>query len=151
LFVTSLSVNALLRRRWVEGERLTFPLVVLPLEMTRGGGEAAFWCSRRMWSGFWLAGGLESVDFVHYMYPSFPYIQIKAYHIEQYFTERPWNGIDTLVVAFYPLMIGIVYLLPLDVSLSCWLFYLLVKAQMVLVTALGWKDAGAGPVAARAP
>jgi hypothetical protein len=151
LFVTSLSVNALLRRRWVEGERLTFPLVVLPLEMTRGGGEGAFWRNRWMWLGFLLAGGLESVDFLNYMYPSFPYIQIKAYHIEQYLTERPWNGIDTLVVAFYPLMIGIVYLLPLDVSLSCWFFYLLVKAQMVLATALGWKDADAGPVAARAP
>jgi hypothetical protein len=85
------------------------------------------------------------------MYPAFPYIQIKAYHIEQYLTDRPWNGIDTLVVAFYPLMIGIVYLLSLDVSFSCWFFYLVVKAEMVLATALGWKDADAGPVAARAP
>src|SRR5262249_9579722 len=151
LFVTSLSVNALLRRRWVEGERLTFPLVVLPLAMTRGGGEAAFWRNRRMWLGFLLAGGLESVDFLNYMHPSFPYIQIKAYHIEQYFTDRPWNGIDTFLVAFCPLMIGIVYLLSLEVSFSCWFFYLLVKAQMVLATALGWKDADAGPALARAP
>jgi hypothetical protein len=151
LFVTSLSVNALLRRRWVEGERLTFPLVVLPLEMTRAGGEGPFWRSRLMWMGFLLAGGLESIDFLNYMYPSLPYIQIKAYHIEHYFPDRPWNGIESLVVAFYPLMIGIVYLLPLDVSLSCWFFYLLVKAQMVFATAVGWKDADAGPVAARAP
>src|SRR5207253_2374956 len=122
LFVTSLSVNVLLRARWVEGERLTFLLVVLPLEMMRGGGEGPFWRSRLMWLGFWLAGALESVNFLNYMYPSLPYIQIKALRIDQQFTDPPWNGMGSLFVAFYPLMIGIVYLLPLDVSLSGWFF-----------------------------
>lgn len=151
LFITTLSINALLRRRWIEGERLTFPLVYLPLEMTREGGASGFWRDRRMWAGFLLAGGLESVNFINYLYPSFPYFQIKAYRLEQNFTAPPWNGIGALVVAFYPLMIGIVYLLSLDVSFSCWFFYLLVKAQMILATALGFKEADAGPVAARAP
>lgn len=151
LFVTMLCVNALLRRRWIEGERLTFPLVLLPLEMTRGGGEPAFWRDRRMWTGFLLAGALESVDYLNYLYPAFPYLQIKAYRLDTLLPDRPWSGIGTLAVAFYPFMIGIAFLLSLDVSFSCWFFYLVVKGQMVMATAMGWKDADAGPLAARAP
>src|SRR5712692_4198186 len=62
LFVTMLSVNSLLRRRWVEGERLTFPLVFLPLEMTWTDSEALFWRDGRMGAGFLIAGLLESID-----------------------------------------------------------------------------------------
>jgi hypothetical protein len=151
LYGTMLSVNALLRRRWVEGERLTFPLVFLPLEMTRGGGEAGFWQDRRMWAGFVIAGLLESVDYLNYMFPAFPFIQLKAYRLEPFLTDRPWSGIGTFAVAFYPFMIGIAFLLSLDVSFSCWFFYLLVKAQLVVATALGWADSGAGGMAARPP
>jgi uncharacterized protein DUF6785/uncharacterized protein DUF6784 len=151
LFVTMLSVNALLRQRWVEGERLTFPLVFLPLEMTRDDGETAFWRDRRMWAGFLAAGLLESVDYVNYLYPAFPSIQLKALRLDPFLSDRPWNGIGTFAVAFYPFMIGIVFLLSLDVSFSCWFFYLLVKAEMVMATALGWKDPGVGPAIARAP
>src|SRR5262249_9290386 len=43
------------------------------------------------------------------------------------------------------------FLLSLDVSFSCWFFYLLVKAEMVLTTAFGWRDADAGSLGARAP
>jgi len=151
VFVTTLSLNTLLCRRWIEGERLTFPLVFLPLEMTRGGGEVGFWQDRRMWAGFLLAGLLESVDYVNYLYPAFPYVQVKAMRLEPLLTERPWSGVGTFAVAFYPFMIGIAFLLTLDVSFSCWFFYLLVKAQMVLATALGSADADAGPMAARPP
>jgi hypothetical protein len=151
LYVTTLSVNALLRQRWIDGERLTFPLVFLPLEMTRGGGEALFWRDRRMWAGFALAGLLESIDYLNYLFPAFPYIQLKAYRLEPYLADRPWNGAGTLAVAFYPFMVGIAFLLSLDVSFSCWFFYLLVKVQMVLATALGWGEGSAGPMAARPP
>ncbi len=151
LFVTMLSVNALLRRRWVEGERLTFPLVFLPLEMTRSGEETTFWRDRRMWAGFLAAGFLESIDYINYLYPAFPYLQLKAFRLDPFLSDRPWNGIGTLAVAFYPFMIGIAFLLSLDVSFSCWFFYLLVKAELVMATALGWKDPGAGPAIARAP
>lgn len=147
---TMLCINALIRRQWVDGERLTFPLVQLPLEMVRDGGGGAFWKDRLMWAGFIIAGVLESVDSLNYLNPQFPYIQIKAFRIESSFPSPPWNGIGTLALAFYPFMIGIAYLLTLDVSFSCWFFYLFTKAEMVLATAAGWKDAGGGGLG-RAP
>ena len=54
IFWVMLCINALVRRQWIEGERLTFPLVQLPLEMVREGG--GFWNNRLMWSGIALAG-----------------------------------------------------------------------------------------------
>ena len=48
-------------------------------------------------------------------------------------------------------MIGLTYLLSLDVSFSCWFFYLLTKVENVAATALGLRDAGAGPALNRIP
>jgi hypothetical protein len=151
LYLVMLSINVLLRRRWVEGERLTFPLVFLPLEMTREDAGASFWRDRRMWAGFLIAGLLESVDYLNYLYPAFPYLQLKALRIDSLLIDRPWSGAGTVAVAFYPFMIGIAFLLSLDVSFSCWFFYLVVKGEMVMATAFGWRDADAGSLAARAP
>ena len=134
----------------MDNERLTFPLVQLPVEMVRDGGGSSFWKDPLMWSGFILAGALESIDSLNYLYPQFPYVQLKAIHVESAFTAAPWDGIGTLAVAFYPFMIGIAYLLTLDVSFSCWFFYLFTKAELVLATAAGWKDAGAAGLG-RAP
>jgi hypothetical protein len=48
------------------------------------------------------------------------------------------------------MIIGITYFLPLDISFSAWFFYLIVKAENVLVAALGWQQAG-GSLTARPP
>ncbi len=137
---TMLCLNALLRRQWVDGERLAFPLVQLPLEMVREGGASPFWRNPLMWAGFLLAGGAESINSINYLSPSFPAIPIKPIRLEANFTAFPWNGLGMFAVAFYPFMIGIAYLLTLDVSFSCWFFYLITKAELILATAAGWKD-----------
>jgi uncharacterized protein DUF6785/uncharacterized protein DUF6784 len=148
---TMLCINALIRKQWVDGERLTFPLVQLPMEMIREGGSSPFWKNRLMWAGFLLAGTLESINSVNFLNPAFPYVQIKPIRLEQNFAAVPWSGMGIFAVAFYPFMIGIAYLLTLDVSFSCWFFYLLTKAELALATAAGWKDATGGAALGRAP
>src|SRR5262249_55470061 len=72
-----LCINTLVRRQWIDGERLAFPLVQLPLEMVREGprpyGAPPFWMDRWMWAGFLIAGCLESIDSINWLYPAFPY------------------------------------------------------------------------------
>ncbi|MBM3947562.1 MAG: hypothetical protein FJ315_09250, partial [SAR202 cluster bacterium] len=148
---TMLCLSALLRRQWVDAERLTFPLVQLPVEMVRDGGASPFWRSGLMWAGFLLAGVAESVNSVNYLSPSVPSLPIKPIRLESNFTAFPWNGMGMFAVAFYPFMIGIAYLLSLDVSFSCWFFYLLQKGELVLATAAGWKDPTGGVALGRAP
>jgi hypothetical protein len=157
LFWVLLCLTSLVRRRWADEERLTFPLVVLPLEMARSGenngvgGTGPFWRSRGMWIGFTLAVLLESLNYLNFLYPNVPGIPLKPVgpnQLDTLFTERPWNQIGTFRLAFYPFAIGIGYLLSLEVSFSCWSLYLLSKAVTVLCVAFGWTDGAASGAAA---
>lgn len=152
VFWTLLCILTLLRRQWIEEERLTFPLVVLPLEMT--GERGGFWQNRWMWAGFLAAGAAESVNFIHFLYPAFPSLPIKPVGpnmLDQSLTTFPWNQMGMFRLAFYPFAIGIAYLLPLDMSFSCWFFYLCVKAAYMASAMLGFSEGGEGGAANRAP
>lgn len=156
IFWTLLCALTLLRRSWVEEERLTFPLVLLPLQMTENGGASPFWRNRLLWAGFLVAGALESMNALNFLYPSVPSVPIKPIgpnQLDTFLTLRPWSQAGMLRLAFYPFVIGIGYLLALDVSFSCWFLYLCVKAANVLCAALGLSDGGGGvgSVAGRAP
>ncbi len=148
-------IAALLRKQWVDRERLIFPIVIIPLEITRDGGSTPLWQNRLLWLGVGLPVVLESMAAIHFtMIPTFPYIPIKpeySLQLETNITAPPWNAIGYTPMAFYPLVIGLTYLLSLDVSFSCWFFYLLTKLQSVGATAFGFRDPGAGPSLAHMP
>jgi len=148
-------LSTLLRRQWVEQERLSFPIAQIPMEITRNGGETPIWRNRLLWAGFLLPVVLESMATIHFsLLPSMPYIPLKpegSLQLETYINQRPWNAIGYTPMAFYPFAIGITYLLPLDVSFSCWFFHLLTKWENVAATAIGLRDAGAGAALARLP
>ena len=152
IFWVLLCVMTLLRKQWVEEERLAFPLAALPVEMTRDGGQ--FWRSRAMWIGFLVAGALESVNYVSFLFPSFPSLPLKPIgpnRLDAVMTAFPWNQAGMVALAFYPFVIGIAYILSLDVSFSCWFCYLLVKLANVATGAMGFSEAGGGGSANRAP
>ncbi|MGC4043748.1 MAG: hypothetical protein QM758_08070 [Armatimonas sp.] len=155
VFVTLLCFMALFRKPWVEEERLTFPLVLLPLEMTQGGGKAPIFQNRLFWAGFVIAGLLESVNYLNFLYPSVPVLPIKAgmgfNEIGPLLTERPWNTIGRFTLSFYPSIIGIAYLLALDVSFSCWSMYLVQKALIIGSAWLGLSEGGGNSPANRMP
>lgn len=166
LLFVMLCVNTILRRRWIEQERLTFPLVILPLEMTRqgrlhgDGNSPHFFRSRLMWIGFLTAFALQTLAGFAFLLPSVPYIPLKPSEPSLRivdpgaggpFANTPWNAIGTLDLGFYPMVIGVVYLLPLDVSFSAWFFFFARKGEDLLATALGFKEPGAGPALARIP
>ena len=149
-------IATLLRRQWVERERLIFPIVIIPLEITRDGGTTPLWRNRLLWGGVALPVILETMAAIHFtLIPTLPYFPIKperaGFELDPAFTTSPWNAIGYTTMAFYPLVIGLTYLLSLDVSFSCWFFYLFTKVQNVGATAFGFRDPGAGPTLAHMP
>jgi hypothetical protein len=150
-----LCLNTLIRKQWMDRERLSFPIVQLPLELTRDGGSSAILTSRQMLIGFLIPVVLESMASLNYLYPSIPFLPIKPsdtrLDITPLFSQPPWNGMGTLQLSFYPLVIGLTYFLPLDVAFSLWFFYLFSKFQNVAATALGYHDPGASMAASRMP
>jgi len=131
-----LCLNVLVRRPWSEHERLTFPIVQLPMEMTHQ--TSGFFRSRLLWAGFAFAAFLNLMRAAHEIFPTFPDLVTKT-DIGQYFPNHPWNSIGWMPLCFYPFAVGLGFLIPLDLSFSCWFFYLFWKAQVVFRTALGWE------------
>ncbi len=139
-----LCINTLLRRRWIAFERLSYPTIYLPLEMSSG---PTFWRNKLLWLGFAFAGGITFWNGIAYLFPSVPMLPIKRQSIQNLFTVPPWNGIGSLQTSCYFFAIGISFLMPQDLSFSLWSFYLLYKLELVAVAALGWDGiatAGAG-------
>ena len=137
LVLTLLCINVILRKQWIEREKLTYPIIQLPLEITRG---RHFFSQKLLWYGFGLAGGIGVLNGLSYLIPSIPYIPIKAQNVSMYFTEKPWSAIGGMLIGFYPFLIGISYLVPLDLCFSVWFFYLFFKAERIIGSVLGLEQ-----------
>ncbi|MCD6506123.1 hypothetical protein J7M22_05800 [Candidatus Poribacteria bacterium] len=128
-------INSILRRRWIEQERLSYPIVQLPLMMSRRNGM--LFRSKLMWMGFALAGGIDLLNGLHIIFPVLPEIPVRRYEIGRYFTSKPWNAIGWTPTYAFPFAIGLSFFMPLDMSFSFWFFYLIWKMEKVLGSALG--------------
>lgn len=141
-----LAMNVLVRKQWTENEKLVFPLVQLPVAMTSEDSGRKFYANKLMWIGFGIAFLIGLINGLHQLYPSMPYLPgVKAWDLGQYFVDRPWNAVNRLrafQMTMYPFTIGLVYFIPLDLSFSCWFFYVARKAWQVIGAAMGWDGAG---------
>lgn len=133
-----LCITIVLRRPWTEEEKLTYPIIQLPLEMSHS--AASLFKSRLMWIGFVLAALVDIINGLNYLYPSVPYIPVRGIELQHYFTNKPWNAIGRTPIRFRFFMIGMIYLLPVDLSISCWFFYLVSKAERIFGSAVGWSN-----------
>ncbi|NIR02000.1 MAG: hypothetical protein GTN78_17705, partial [Gemmatimonadales bacterium] len=50
----------------------------------------------------------------------------------------PWDAIRWATVGVWPIVVGICYLMPLDLAFSLWFFNLMFKAQLILASHFGW-------------
>ena len=137
---TLLCLNVVMRKRWTEAERLSYPIIQIPLAMTDP--RFPFWRSAPLWIGFGLAGGVDLLNGIAYLYPSVPNLPYygAAMDLKPYLVNHPWNAIDYLRADFYPFMLGIAYFLPMDIIFSTWFFYLVGRLQMVWGGATGLRE-----------
>ena len=139
LVFVMLCINVIMRKRWTEDEKLSYPIIQLPLEMTKEGGASGFFGNRLLWIGFAIAGGMNMINSLHFLYPTVPSIPIRDIDIGRYFVEKPWSAVGWTPLHFYPFLIGLGYFIPLDLSFSYWFFYLFWKAQFIVGSALGMR------------
>lgn len=135
LYFTMMCIVIVLRKRWTEEEKLSYPIIQLPLEMTVH--SSRFFRNRSMWLGFGIVSVLDLIHGLHRFYPFIPDFRTK-YELAPLFNAHPWNAVGWLPVCFYPFVIGLAYFMPLDLSFSTWFFYLFWKVQLVIRAALGF-------------
>jgi len=140
LMVIMLGLNTLIRKQWMENERLAYPIIQLPLAMTRNGGSWKFFQSRVLWIGIAIGGGINLINGLHSFFPNIPLLPIRTVEIGHYFTEKPLSAIGWTPVCFFPFVIGLSYFMPLDLAFSCWFFYLVWKLEFILGDSIGLRS-----------
>lgn len=151
LYAVMIGLSVLLRRRWVEYERFTFPLVQLPIELVKspepGRVLNSFLSNRSMWLGASVVFALHFWNGMwHYHQGLIP--QIPMYNTIR-FREGPLahvvfgGNVGVIPVAIWPLMIGFAYLLTSEVSFSLWFSCVFVQLRAVLLSLFGLPMGGA--------
>jgi len=74
------------------------------------------------------------------LYPSVPHLQIVRRNIGYLVTSPPWNAMGGIQMGFYLWAIGIAFLMPLELSFSCWFFFWLGRLEMVGSRWLGFNE-----------
>ncbi len=131
-----LCITLLIRHQWVTHEKLSYPVIQIPLHLTEKGGRVLL-TNRLFLLGAVLAGGMNLLNGLHFLFPSVPGLGGSLYNLGQYFQTKPLNAIGRLPIAVYPFAIGMSFFIPLELSFSIWFFYLFHKMTRVWGTMAG--------------
>ena len=117
---------ALLQQQWIRHERLSFPLAQIPLyviQEKRGGrGTTGLPVALVFWAGVLGSFGLGLMRQVSAWYPSIPTIP-ESVVLVGYEAVGPRAGLGEIALLLSPWMVAIAYLIPKELSFSCWLFW----------------------------
>ncbi len=134
-------LTALLRRRWIDDEKLVFPLIQLPIEVAQYEAAHAvlpgLLTNRIMWLFFALPFTIHTINGLHSYIPAMPAINVHEISLNAAITARPWTALKPLWLRVLFSIIGLAFILPAELSLSLWLFYFFFLGQQVAGEALG--------------
>jgi hypothetical protein len=140
----------LVRRQWIELERLTFPVVTPVVEMiVESKSESkSIWLNSLFYIGMIVPLLIEGLTVLNSYFPAVPRIPF-PWRLEGYFPgqlksalgEDPpfWFTIDSL-------MLGIAFLVPREISLSIWFFVVLFNVERMFLMLSGFWRWGYLPV-----
>jgi hypothetical protein len=132
LYLVCFCCAVLLRRQWVEHERLVFPLTEVPRLLVEQDPEAALppiFRSRSFWVGCAIPLSVILFNMVSFFEPGFP--QIPVFSGAASLTL--FDGTIPMVFLIYFPVVGFMYLVSTQISFSIWFFYLLTLAEGGLV------------------
>jgi hypothetical protein len=133
---------AILRRQWVDHEKLTFPLVYLPLELARdaGGlpGAGTFFSNRYTWIGFALPTVIFALNGLHEQFPAVPMLKLQ-YPWNPFFSTlgRPWKDLGTTTLYCSMAAVGFSYFIPAQVLLALWSMFMLCRLENIAFSSFG--------------
>lgn len=137
LYWLLLCFAALLSRRWEQQERLLYPLIQVPMELTETDPRKSPLLRNPM---LWIAFGLACIPFLtkglHSYYPAIPDLNLQK-DSGPLFGGGPLVAFNFMPLHLYPEMVGISYLLSGEVAFSLWFFYLLRIAQSAVRIGMG--------------
>jgi len=141
-YAVAICICVIVRRQWIERERIQFPLVQFAVELAKEEQKPAlvppFFRNPAVWFGFLIPLLIHSINGLHHHIPSVPHISL-YYNLRQFLTDKPWNAINRLRADTYFSVIGFTYTLPTQLSFSLWFFYFFYQVQYVLWSVFGQR------------
>ena len=139
LFLMMISFMAILRKQWIEHERLIYPLMQVPLAMTEEGEDdqklSPFFKNPVMWAGFAIPALWGTL---HGLYNYFPETIPIAQNVDPVRMDvQVFRRTADLYVALRFNIIGFFYFLKTDIAFSLWFFNLLSFAVRGIFGILG--------------
>ena len=139
LFGVMIASMVILRRQWVDHERLIYPLVQVPLAMTQEGGAGErlnpFFKNPVMWVGFAIPGVWGTL---HGLHNYFPDILPVARHADMFSMALPlFDGTPPLFFILRFNILGFFYFLKTEIAFSLWFFNLFAAALRGGMAAFG--------------
>lgn len=138
LFIVMVCLMVIVRRQWVEYERLSYPMVQLPLAMLgeerRGAIGKPLFGSGLMWLGFAIPFVLGSINALHNYLAVVPSVSLALGHIPLF------RGMAGIGLGINCSMVGFSYFIPPNVAMGLCLFYLLNTVQRGFWGLLGWGE-----------
>lgn len=136
--LSTLSLSVILRRQWMERERLVYPLVQVPLSMVqddeRGSLIKPFFRSGVMWIGFAAPAALGLIQALHNYYTFMPTIVLST-------SFSLFRGVVTVPLTLSFATLGFFFLINREVAFGLWVFSLLSVLQRGLygILGIGWE------------
>jgi len=138
VYFVMICLMVIVRKQWVEHERLTFPLTHPPMELLRGNDQSVMpplFKSLKFWLPFAVVFFIVSNKAIRYRNPAFP--EILLFDRFPFFRRTVW------IVFFWNFaIIGVTYFINLNVAASIWLFGLLAKIEMGVFNTIGVSVGG---------
>jgi hypothetical protein len=145
LLWVSACIMVVMRKQWMENERLVYPIAYVTLEMVGDGGQESSIRSigrnRLFWIGFATALLLFVIEIMSWIYPTFP---IKGFFPWVRLFQLFKDSRSVVINPFHFYTMGFSYLAPTDVQFSVWFFYFLNVAEGALFARFGYAISGSG-------
>src|SRR6185436_11585591 len=123
-YAVMFAFTALLYRQWADRERLTFPIVLLPLELSRdprpGRRINEFLTNPVMWCGAAVPILVYGWEGLRSYLPVPPPLHWGTWN---WFPDRPWKEFNLGMAHVYFAIVGLTFLLTTEVAFSLWFFY----------------------------
>ncbi len=136
LYVAMVSTAVILRRQWVERERLAYPLTQLGVAIVQGERGAGllngFLKHGALWWGAALPLAYGSLKALHQYYPSLPNFGLIWW--------VPFIGQQNLQIWISFALVGFSYLISTQIAAGIWIFYLLSKVEAEFLALSGLKS-----------
>ncbi len=141
-YFMSICLMVMMRKQWVEREKLTYPLTELPRNMVDE--KRPLYKSKLLWMGFSIPFFFYSLRGLHILFPLVPSPALYKY-------VPIFNRVFYIPIRIYFEVIGLAFFMATDVLLSVWFFSFIFIIETAFLRRIGFSIGPVQPYSDPAP